>query len=184
MDGRHISRLVERFNEKEIGAFGEVYGILYEELFYYTSRLFDDTGADNRDVIHDTLLKLWQAPKNDFTSLEAIKAYLLLSIKNARRSLATHMKHVRQYSESHHDEQFVAEALETGILSTFHHILDMLPAESAEILSLFLEGWTAEEIAARLGKTRRTVYNRKSEAIARLKKKLPEKLFGMLLLFV
>ncbi len=183
MNEKETLLLIKRFNQKSIEAFGEVYNLFYEELFYYASKLYGDTDVDNRDVIHDILLKLWQAEKNDFTSLEAIKAYLLLSIKNARRTLSTHMEHVRLYSDSQKQERFEADVLEIEILSTLHHALGILPPQSAEILSLFLHGWSAEEIAEKLDYSKQTVYNKKAEAIAHLKKKLSSSAYSLFMSF-
>ena len=178
--------LIRTFNHRDSRAFGQIYDYFYELLFYYTSKLYADTDADYRDVIHDIFLKLWQSPKDDFESLEEIKAYLLLSIKNARRTLSSHMKHVQHYSDACQDDprRFKIDVLESEILSAFHNILGILPAESAEILTLFFDGWNAEEIAGKLGKTKQTIYNKKAQAIAELKRKVSKDILMLLLPFL
>lgn len=174
--------LVRRFNERDIEAFGAVYGVFYNSLIYYTSKLYDNTFPDPGDIIHDVFLKLWNSPANRFSNLSEIKAYLFVSIKNSRKTLSTHVKHIEQYAENQRSDnvQFRANIIETEVFSLFHNALKLLPEESAQILDMFFKGWKAEEIAEKLGKNKQTIYNKKSEALSELKRKMPKDIFSLL----
>lgn len=178
--------LVERFNRRDIEALGNVYHLLYHNLFYYASKLYEGTQVYSGDIIHDAFLSLWNSSRNDFKTLMDIKGYLLVSIKNIRKNLSIHTKYVEQYAERQAlaDDRFKTDVIEADIFTLFHQALKLLPDDSAEILELFFQGWKADEIAEKLGKTKKTIYNKKSEALSELKRKMPKDSILLLLPFL
>lgn len=60
--------LLERFNKRDIPAFGEVYSLYYDDLFYYALKLYENTNIEPQDAVHDTFLKLWQQSETKFKS--------------------------------------------------------------------------------------------------------------------
>lgn len=175
--------LLSNFNDRIEEDFGKVYSLFYNDLFYFAAKLYRNTEVEPRDAIHDVFLSLWQAKVLRFERLIDIKAYLFVALRNNFRSFILHHKYVEKYEASQllDKDSFEANVVESELLSTFHYVLGLLPEESAEILGLFLNGWKAEEIARKLGKTKQTIYNKKSEAIAWLKTKLSK---DTLLLFL
>lgn len=168
--------LTDGFNQRQSSAFGDVYELLYERLHIYTAKLYKDTTTEPGDIIHDIFIKIWKSPKRDFGSMVEIKTYLFVSIKNSRNTLHSQMKYAEQYVKTarSESEQFRIDVIEAEVFSLFDHALRLLPKESAEILDLFFKGWKPEEIAKKLGKSPQSIYNRKSEALAILKKKIPK----------
>lgn len=74
--------LLERFNKRDIPAFGEVYSLYYDDLFYYALKLYENTNIEPQDAVHDTFLKLWQQSETKFKSQGDLKAYLFVVIRN------------------------------------------------------------------------------------------------------
>ena len=176
--------LLKNFNRRIEKDFGKVYSLFYNDLFYFTAKLYQHTEVEPRDAIHDVFLNLWQSPSLKFERLTDIKAYLYVSLRNHFKSYIRHHQCVEKYKAGQllDKDSFEVDIIESETLSTFHHILGLLPEERAEILKLFLNGWKAEEIAQKLGKNKQTIYNKKSEAIAYLKNKLSKD--SLLLLFI
>jgi len=175
--------LLANFNARIEEDFGKVYSLFYNDLFYFAVKLYQHTEVEPRDAIHDVFLSLWQSKKLRFERLIDIKAYLFVALRNNFKSFVKHHRYVEKYQASQllDKDAFEANVIESETLFAFHCILELLPAESAEILKLFLAGWKIEEIAQKLGKTKQTIYNKKSEAIAYLKSKLSK---DSLILFV
>ena len=176
--------LLKNFNRRIEKDFGKVYSLFYNDLFYFAAKLYQHTEVEPRDAIHDIFLNLWQSASLKFEHLTDIKAYLFVSLRNHFKSYVRHHQYIKEYEASLllDKDQFEVDIIESETLSTLHHILELLPEESAEILKLFLNGWKAEEIAQKLGKNKQTIYNKKSEAIAYLKNKLSKD--SLLLLFI
>lgn len=175
--------LLKNFNLRIEEDFGKVYSLFYNDLFYFAAKLYHQTEVEPRDVIHDVFLSLWQSKTLKFERLIDIKAYLFVALRNNFKSFVKHHQYIEKYQASQllDKDAFEANVIESETLSAFHYILKLLPPESAEILKLFLCGWKIEEIAQKLGKTKQTIYNKKSEAIAYLKNKLSK---DSLILFV
>lgn len=165
--------VLERFNRREAEAFGKVYSLFYTELIHFTTKLYSDTEVTPSDVIHDIFVNLWQSEKQVFNDLINIKAYIYKSIKNSFSNYIRHKKYIDKYrSEIITDnDTFTVEIIESEVCSLVNQALDMLPSDCAEIVKLYIEGWDIKEISDNLNIPKRTVYNRKNEAITILKLK-------------
>ena len=177
--------LLNRFNAKEIEAFGEVYSLFYDDLFYYALKLYENTPMEPQDVVHDTCLKLWQMPQTYFVDLKELKAYLFVVLRNEFNQFFRHKQYVEEYKKQKMlNDSIEFDVLESELRGSCEYILGLLPQECAEILRLFFEGLNADEIATKLGKAKQTVYNKKREAISILKKKISKKDLFILMFFL
>lgn len=177
------SVLMSAFNGKDSNAYAYVYDLYYNELFFFAVRLYGDTVVEPSDAVQDVFLSLWHSGNVSFCRLTDIKAYLFVALNNNCRRYHSRLRYSRQYQESQKREsdRFETAVVESEMFAALHQMLGVLSAESAEIMRLFLQGWNADEIAEKLGKTKRTIYNKKSEAIAILRRKLPKELLSILL---
>lgn len=177
------SALLSRINNGETEAYGELYSLFFNELYYYTSKLYQNTEIQAADAVQDVFLAMWQSPGHNFLSLSGIKAYLFVSVRNNFKKYIRHTKHKNKFLDYSADEfdRFEADVFEAEIFNLFHTILDMLPAETAEIFQLFFKGWSAKEIAEKMGKSTQTIYNIRSQALAILRKRLSKDVMGLLL---
>lgn len=180
------NKLVVKFNSRDSSAFEEVYLALYDELHYYTAGLYRDTRVESCDIVHDVFIALWDNKSIKFDEILNIKAYLYVSIRNRFKSHLTHIKCVDKYNDYVRSDEkyFEVDIIESEVLAQMHNILNILPRDSAEILSMMLKGWSIEEIAESMGKTKRTIYNKKSEAISFLRRKISDDKIFLLIHFI
>ena len=177
--------LLSRFNERDIAAFGEIYSLFYDDLFYYALKLYENTNVEPQDAVHDTFLKLWQLPRTRFESLSGLKAYLFVALRNEFNQCIRHNYYVERYKE--HELQtraFEFDVMESELRGNCEYVLSLLSEECAEVLRLFFEGLDTGEIALKLGKTKQVIYKKKHEAIAILKKKISKEDIFILMLFL
>lgn len=176
-----FSLLLKRFNSRDSVAFGEVYILLYDELFYFTSRLYNETEITADDVIHDTFVHIWEHSTQKFEGLENLKAYIFTSIRNRFHNYTIHQKIVEKFQYENHD--FISDVVESETLSIINQAIGLLPQECAKVFKLHIDGWQVKDIAKELGKSESTVYAQKQEAISTLKKKLPKNLYLFLSIY-
>ncbi len=177
---------MERFNKRDIPAFGEVYSLYYDDLFYYALKLYENTNIEPQDAVHDTFLKLWQQAETKFKSQGDLKAYLFVVIRNDFNQFIRHNHYVEEYKkyEIQNTRTIEFDILESELRGNCEYILGLLPEECAEVLRLFFEGLNTEEVALKLGKTKQTIYNKKHEAISILKKKISKEDIFLITLFL
>ena len=177
--------LLSRFNERDVAAFGEIYSLFYDDLFYFALKLYENTNVEPEDAVHDTFLKLWQLPRTKFESLAGLKAYLFVALRNEFNQYVRHNYYVERYKKHElQTREFEFDVLESELRGSCEYMLGLLPEECAEVLRLFFEGLDTEEIALKLGKTKQVVYKRKHEAISILKKKISKEDIFILVLFL
>lgn len=169
-------KLLSLFNLRDNTAFTLIYSEFYNELNYYTNKLYHDTNIDPQDCVQDVFLKLWQTKNTVFNSIVEIKAYLYMSIRNDFKNYLKKNTHNEKYMDImiKENQRIEVEVVEAEVYNHFNYILGLLPSESAKILKLFFENWSAEEIATELGVNKQTVYNKKHKAIEFLRSKISE----------
>lgn len=186
-NAKHIDNealLLKKFNERDGFAFGEIYDLLYNELYYFTSQLYRDTPFVTSDIIHDIFLVLWQKKQLEFVAIINIKAYMYVSIKNKYKNDIIHEKYVKKHTREVLSDKnsFVSDIVETETISIISQAIELLPTECAKVFKMHLDGWNVKEIATALEKTQSTVYNQRLEAISILKEKLSNRSFLTILI--
>lgn len=167
-------RLLSGFNIRDVNAFSDVYSLLYDSLLFYSHRLFINSHIDSQDVVQDAFMKLWGSKSTKFSKLIEIKAYLFVTIKNEYKQYIVHDKYVDRYRDYilSEKDKFQIDIIENDIILYFSTILKVLPKDSAEIMRLLFEGYDIDEITKIQNKSKKTIYNKKSEAIRILKSKV------------
>lgn len=177
------SLLLTKFNIRDSEAYGKVYLMFYDPLYLFTTRIFQNTDAVAGDVIHDIFISIWERKDLKFNTLDHIKGYLYLSVRNKFKAYLSHRKHVDKFAQvAALDEEYsVAYIIESETIALLNDAIALLPTECAKVLRLFIEGWEIKEIADTLNKSQSTVYNQKNEAVAILKKKFSLKKMSMII---
>lgn len=171
-EDRKTDHLVACFNAREEEVFGQVYSLYYDEFYYFSSKLYRDTEIAPGDVVQDLFMKIWERKDLQFTSLEHLKGYMYVSIRNGFREYLSHKNVADRYLRTvkTSDDYFISQIVETETLSVLTRLSELLPQECAKVFRLYLEGWEIKEIVEKLGKSSSTVYNQRQEAINILKK--------------
>lgn len=166
--------LLKKFNSRDNFAFAQVYHLLYNELYHFTTRIHRDSEVIAEDVVHDIFIKVWESRGYQFKSIDNIKAYMFVAIKNRYRNHIDHQKNILKYNSNFksNEENFTSDVVETETLSIITQAIGLLPEECARVFKLHLEGWSVKEIACKLNKAESTVYSQRNEAISLLKSKL------------
>lgn len=178
--------LLNQFNKREINAFDSFYRMHYYELHSFACKLYSDTRIDAADVVQDIFVSIWQNEKIQFTHISKIKPYIYTAIRNGFINYLEHNKTVSKYKKHliHNEDYFVIEVIESETFSIIGEAMNFLPDDCANIFKAFIDGWDASEIADNLKCSRRTIYNKRNEAISILKDKLSkDKITRLLSLF-
>lgn len=175
--------LIRRFNRREESAFENIYGLLYQDLLYFSIKLFNHSGLVPQDILQDLFMKLWIEKHISFNSLEHIKAYMYTSIRNSFREYYSHEKVKSKYEQTLQDEKdlFASYLIETEVIAELSRHPELFPKECAKVLKLYLEGWDIKDIAKKLGKSPSTIYTQRQEIVEILKKLMKRELFSLLL---
>lgn len=178
--------LLKNFNSRDSRAFGDVYSMYYRELHNYAALVYRDTGEDSADIINDIFSNIWNNESLSFSGLEGIKAYIYTSIRNSFKNWISRKQSARKYQKVISDDRdsILVDIIESEVYSIAEEAIGLLPKDCAEIFKLTIEGWSVDEIAEKLGKQKRTIYNKKYEAICILKSKLSKYQLMILLPFL
>lgn len=187
---RHNSKyaecsLLDNFNEREAEAFGEVYILVFDEISSFANHLFYYTNVDTKDLIQDIFMNIWCNKSLKFLSMLHVRNYFYLAVKNRFKDYLKHDKHVNEYRKrvlQSEDYQFTS-MVESSTLAILSESVSVLPEECAEVFRMSLEGWDINEIAAKIGKSKSSVYNLRNDAISRLKNMLNNKQLEILIGF-
>lgn len=182
-EAEKYNNLLDLFNKKDRCAIGEIYLKYHKELIIYASSLYRGTEISAEDVVHDIFVSICNLTTS-FNTLESIKAYAYVSIKNKFKNYISHNKHKEAYTINiQNDEDYDINIIESELYSLANEALHLLPKLHADVIKLYIDGWKLPDIATELDKTENHVYKIKYEAIKTLKKKTNKfQLFVLLLL--
>lgn len=180
------NQLISSFNSRtDSASFGEMYSLLYKQLYYYAAKLFEGTGVEAEDVIHDVFLKVWEKKNVQFENIKAVKSYMYISIKNNFLSYARHNSlHNEKMPEIlMNEDYYTIQAAEAEVYSAIAECAKLLPSDCVNTFKMLMEGYSVKEIATMLEKPAPTIYSQKAKAITILSKRLnKEKIFVMIYL--
>lgn len=166
-------QLLYLFNRRDNRAFGMVYRKLYRELYLYADKLFSSIDLQPEDAIQNIMTDIWKRHSVQFTSLEYIKTFCFIALKNAYKNHLRHKGHQQRYElENKIEQEFPTAIKQIEEYAALYEALLFLPSNNAIVIRMYLEGYKPEEIASTLNIALQTVYNRRREAILILKKHL------------
>jgi RNA polymerase sigma-70 factor (family 1) len=167
--------LMRNFTNGEKLAFTSVYNEYYFRVYEFAGKYLP-SGQDAEDVTADTFAKLWQK-RNEFNSLDHIRAFLFTTAKNACLNFLQHSKIkdekqadiLRSLSALQRDN-FYLEEIRAELMQLVYAEVDKMPPKMKAIFLLsYKEGLKPGEIAEHLDISVQTVSNQKLNAINLLK---------------
>lgn len=178
-----VDLLLYDFNRRDEYAYSFVYTLFYDELHYFSAKVYKDTEIVASDLIQDIFMKVWERKQTTFNTLIHIKGYMYISIRNSFREYLSHKKQIEKYTDvlKNGDDIYSSNIIETETILQLSNAIDLLPSECSKVLRLYLEGFDTKTIAIKLNKSVRTVYNQKNEAINILKIKFSNKILSLII---
>jgi RNA polymerase sigma-70 factor (ECF subfamily) len=179
--------LIDRLILGDQTAFELLFRYYYPGLVIFASQITLDRN-EAEEIVQDFFFRMWQ--KKDFIKeSDSLKPYLFTSIKNrginylASKKLATkkieELKQIMANNLTYEQDIFVASELQDRVNQT----MEILPPRTKEIFLLSrFNDLKNEEIAKKLGISKRTVETQISNALKILREKLKDYL-GLMLLF-
>lgn len=182
----NISILLLKFNNRDSDAFGQIYSLLFKEMYYFHRKLFRNVNTDPEDLIQDLFFKIWNDKRLHFETISKLKSFLFTSISNSCKTQYMKQKTVSNAISSMvmDNDYLVVRAVEAEVYSLVPSILNMLPEDCAKSFKLFIEGYTVKEVAEELNKPLTTIYSQREKAISILKRKISKDTLIITLLLI
>lgn len=162
-----IFSLAEKVKNSDQKSFNKLFDLLWEPLFVFAKSLIGEE-EKSKDIVQEIFIDYWN--RREVIENTNIKSYLFKAVKH----------HVYNHFRSHHftplqleiiqelptvsqiDENYDLESLQQVVNTE----INKLPERCKQIFSLSkLEGYNNEEIAAKLGISKRSVENQLSQAL-------------------
>lgn len=171
--------LVEKFNNGDQQAFRSIYNI-YWSIIYTACLRYLKNAEEAQEITADAFVKLWNC-KNEFETLDNIKAWLYTTAKNEcinelkrRQRFRSKLKLFFYWNSAHNDSlhEFVTDLdeIKAEVLNQLYSDIEDLPQQCRQIVKMaFVENLKNDEIARQMDLTVQTVKNQKSSAIKRLR---------------
>lgn len=170
----------------------ESFNILYEKYWgkVYASAIKRLRNHDQaQDITQDIFAALWL--KREELHIDNLPAYLHVAVRNKILNLFEKEKHYVPFEQlitnniRLYGEQADAVVLRNEFLHAYKALVDSLPAERKKIFRFYYdEGLSTEEIANRLGLSRKTIQNQLGRAVTYLKTNLSHLFFLMILMLL
>lgn len=172
--------LIHDFKEGKEKAFELVFRMYYKRLIIFAIKMtYSKTEAE------DIILPIFQTVFSkcaDFNSIENVKAYLFVSVKNRclnyiRLKGITDKKKMAFAEKIENEAYFHFEySIKDDLIAAIHKLIEELPGECKRIFKmLYFEDLQPTEISNLLGITTQTVYVQKNRALNFFKSKLINK---------
>lgn len=168
-------KLMREFNKGSAKALAAVYEMFYDHLYYFAFRLVKDK-AEAEDITIVVLGKLL-AKYQDFETLEKVKAFLYISVKNKSLNyIASQLRQrglQKELAESQaveQEAQVLAEMVRADFLHEIYRQVETLSPQKRNVFKLsYVDGLSNSEIAEKLHITPEAVRFNKSKAIEQLR---------------
>jgi len=160
------------------GAFSKIYEKLVGDLLSFGATLSPDSELV-RDCIQDIFLRIYQKKAN-LSSVDNIKVYLLIALKNALANAfkknQTYRKFIASYEiveepmDDSEEERMIVQEYETAIQNATAKYLSALTKRQQEIIRYrYMDELSLEEISKRLGINYHSVANIIQRALKKMR---------------
>lgn len=181
------ANIIALFNRGDSEALAYIFEQHHRALCFFAERLTSDR-QESEDIVADAFMKLWRK-RTDFETLQNIKAFLYITVRNACFDF---LKHRKRASLSHQeilymsatgDDALLNTLIETEMLQHVYTEIKKLPKKCRTVFELYhFEGLDTNQIASRLNISNQNVLNQKARAIKLLRIFLLRKKFMLLML--
>lgn len=181
--------LIGGLERRDKAVFDYIFNYYYSSLCAYSMQYLNDRNAVE-DMVQDFFVSLWMESSTRSIQV-SLKSYLFTGIRNRCLDFQKHQKVVRKYQNFVHffedndvsnADQFFAES---ELRQAVQNSMAKLPPRCHEIFGLSrFKGLTNQEIAIKLGLSKRTVELQISNALKILRKELVEYLPAFIIAWI
>jgi RNA polymerase sigma-70 factor (family 1) len=150
-----------------------IFNMLYPMMCLFAKKFINDSD-DSEDIAQEVFIELWNQ-RAKFESLEQIKAFLYLSIKNRCLNFLKHINVRENYAQaalSDNEPLFEEYVIEAEVVNSLNYAINNLPEQQKQVIILSLQGMKNEEIAQRMQISINTVKLYKKIAYQQLRAKI------------
>lgn len=169
---RNDDHLIQRFNEGQEKALENIFMQFHARLCFTAVSIVNNEN-EAEDIVQDAFIKLWQLRSN-FISLNAVKAFLYLAVKNSSRNVYKHQqvkaRYVRSVDMAAYDNSFGNRIIEAEVLQFVYCGLQKLPDGCRKVINLsYLQGLSNQQVADALRVSINTVKTQKMRGLRLLR---------------
>jgi RNA polymerase sigma-70 factor (family 1) len=176
--------LIIKFQKGDKESYRLIFELLYPVMCLF-SKKFLTSYDDAEDIVQEVFIELWHQ-RAKFESLNQIKAFLYLSIKNRCLNFKKHLIVRDKYSKIamiDNEQAFEEFVLETEVVNHISNAINDLPEQRKQVIILSMQGLKNNEIAENMQISINTVKLQKKIAYKQLREKLTPSFYLFLLLF-
>jgi RNA polymerase sigma-70 factor (family 1) len=173
-----------KFRNGDIKAYRALFIKLYPVMCLFSKKIIQSYD-DAEDIVQEVFIELWNQ-RQRFESIEQIKAFLYLSVKNRCLNFLKHLKVKEKFvgTTLAADGQFFEEhILESEVIQNIYNAVNDLPEQRKQIIILSMQGLKNNEIAEDMQVSVNTVKLQKKIAYKQLREKLKPSLYISFFIF-
>ena len=177
-------KTVIEFQRGDKESFRLLFNMLYPVMCLFARKFIVDYD-DAEDITQEIFIELWNQ-RAKFESINQIKAFLYLSIKNRCINFKKHISIKEKYAQttlSDNDIVFDAFVIEAEVVQNLNNAINKLPEQRKQVIMLSMQGLTNNEIADSMQISINTVKQQKKIAYKQLREKLASSPHILFLLF-
>lgn len=176
------NNLIQQLQKGNHQAFEQLFKQLYPSMWIVANKYVKNSDVAE-DIAQEAFIKFWENCKK-YDSLQMVKSYLYVSVKNLSLNYLRKEKNKESYVEkAQTNPHFFSNAvLQEESYRLLYQAVEALPKRSASVIKLSLQGVKNKEIAERLNISVNTVKTLKYNALKTLKEQLKNHVFTFLIL--
>lgn len=171
------------FTKGSKSAFEMLFKSLYPVMCLFATKFIPDAD-DAEDIVQEMFIVLWKE-RVRFGTIDQVKAFLYLSIKNKCLNFSKHLKIKEKYIFTQplsHEPSFEETIIGAEVILNIHRAIQDLPEQQKQVILKILEGLTNEEISEIMQISINTVKFHKKAAYQSLRERLSDTAFLLLFL--
>jgi RNA polymerase sigma-70 factor (family 1) len=173
-----------KFRNGDKQSYQSLFNRLYPVMCLFSKKfLYENDEAE--DIVQEVFIELWNQ-RQRFESVEQIKAFLYLSVKNRCINFKKHLSVREKFintAMADMEQLFEEHVLHTEVIQHIYNAVNNLPVQRKKIIILSMEGLKNNEIAKDMQVSVNTVKLQKKIAYRQLREKLKPSLYISLFFF-
>jgi RNA polymerase sigma-70 factor (ECF subfamily) len=166
-------KTIIEFQHGDKESYRSIFNMLYSAMCLFAKKFINDYD-DVEDITQEIFIELWNQ-RAKFESIDQIKAFLYLSIKNRCINFIKHQAVKEKYSQIsqiNQEEHFDEYIVEVDAIQHLSNAINELPEQRKLIMQLSMQGLANNEIAENMEISINTVKLHKKIAYKELREKL------------